>query len=693
MTDTPDAQTPQEPVFTRLGPVNWLPEERKAVERYEAELAELREQMEDLRKRLEIAEAKAEYANWKLKAVQAKRSFKIGEALAGKNPRKLVKAVRSRDKAPAPPTPVTEVIEAVNRRPPQTQRVKVPTVKWPDGPIVRPDLKVAVILDDFSRMAFRYEWDQIEFGLKDWREIFAEKRPDLLFCESAWHGNQGRWRYQMTGTNAPKKELRELVEWFRSEGIPTVFWNKEDPPNFHHFIETAKLFDYVFTCDGDMLPRYREELGHDRVDVLQFAAQPRVHNPIQAREGRLHDVVFAGMYFRDKHPERREQMETVLAPIRELGLHIFARNGEVDEKYAWPEEYRPHIVGELPYEQMLAAYKMYKVFLNVNSVLDSPTMCARRVFELSACSTPVVSGWSRAIEETFGSLIPIARDQLEAYNQVIHLINSPELRARVGHLAMREVYDKHLFTHRVDQILRALGRPVTPRERSISIVLPTNRSSQIEHAISSVARQIHRPLQLVMVLHGLDIDPVVVADKARMAGITDVVVLTADKSMTLGACLNMGIAAADGELIGKMDDDNLYGDHYLSDLVRAFDYSEAELVGKGAHYTYFEATNTTMLRLPGLEHRYAHLVQGGTFLAKADLFRTYPFEDVTRGEDTRMVRRLKEEGVKIYSADRFNFVYWRGGDRTMHTWQADDIKLARNAQFAFVGHPADHVLI
>ena len=132
----------------------------------------------------------------------------------------------------------------------------------------------------------------------------------------------------------------------QAEGIPTVFWNKEDPPNFDFFIDTAKLFDYVFTCDGDMVPRYREVLGHDRVDVLQFAAQPRVHNPIQERRGRLHDVVFAGMYFRDKHPERREQMETVLAPIRELGLHIFARNGTVDEKYAWPEKYRPHIVGE-----------------------------------------------------------------------------------------------------------------------------------------------------------------------------------------------------------------------------------------------------------------------------------------------------------------------------------------------------------
>ncbi|MFI0423126.1 glycosyltransferase [Spongiactinospora sp. 9N601] len=682
MPQEPQDPTP-DPAFSRLGPVNWLPEERKVVERHEAEIRELR-------RRLEIAEAKAAYANWKLDALSAKRSYKMGEALSGRSPGGVVRAMRSRDKAPAAPTPVTEVIDTVERRGPQ---VDVPMVKWPAGPVARPDLKVAVILDDFSRMAFRYEWDQIEFGLRDWPEIFAERRPEILFCESAWHGNQGRWRYQMTGTNAPKQELRDLIEWCRGEGIPTVFWNKEDPPNFDFFIDTAKLFDHVFTCDGDMVPKYREVLGHDRVDVLQFAAQPRVHNPIQSREGRLHDVVFAGMYFRDKHPERREQMETVLAPVRELGLHIFARNGEVDEKYAWPPEYRPHIVGELPYDRMLAAYKLYKVFLNVNSVLDSPTMCARRVFELSACSTPVVSGWSRAIEETFGDLVPIAREPVESYNQVLHLINSPELRARQGHLAMREVFDKHLFAHRVDQILGALGRTSSPRERSISVVLPTNRAAQLEHAISSVAKQIHRPLQLVMVLHGLSIDPVVVADKARVAGITDVVVLPADPSLSLGACLNLGIAAADGDYIAKMDDDNLYGEHYLSDLVRAFDYTDAELVGKGAHYTYFEGLNTTMLRLPGLEHRYAHLVQGGTFLGRAEMFRAYPFEDVTRGEDTRMVRALKADGVKIYSADRFNFVYWRSADADMHTWQADHIKLTRNAQFSFVGHPEAHVLI
>src|SRR5690606_4891960 len=140
--------------------------------------------------------------------------------------------------SPKAPASVVEAAEAAAKRRPE---VKIPKLAWPEGPINRPDLPVAVILDDFSRMAFRSEWDQIEFGLTDWREIFAEKRPELLFVESAWFGNQGRWRYQMTGTNAPKQELRDLVAWFKQEGIPTVFWNKEDPPNFDFFIDTAKL--------------------------------------------------------------------------------------------------------------------------------------------------------------------------------------------------------------------------------------------------------------------------------------------------------------------------------------------------------------------------------------------------------------------------------------------------------------------
>ncbi|NUR91791.1 MAG: family 2 glycosyl transferase, partial [Nonomuraea sp.] len=125
------AETPEPPAFQRLGPVNWLPEERKLVERYEAEVRELR-------RRLEIAEAKAAYAGWKLEATQAKRTFKLGEALGSKSPGKIVEAVRSKAKAPKPPMPVAEAAEIANHRPPL---VEVPAVKWPLGPVNRPDLK------------------------------------------------------------------------------------------------------------------------------------------------------------------------------------------------------------------------------------------------------------------------------------------------------------------------------------------------------------------------------------------------------------------------------------------------------------------------------------------------------------------------------------------------------------------------
>jgi glycosyltransferase involved in cell wall biosynthesis len=177
------------------------------------------------------------------------------------------------------------------------------------------------------------------------------------------------------------------------------------------------------------------------------------------------------------------------------------------------------------------------------------------------------------------------------------------------------------------------------------------------------------------------------------AGISDVVVLAADRELTLGACLNKGIEASDGEFIAKVDDDDLYGAHYLSDLVRAFDYTEAGLVGKGAHYTYFEADNTTMLRLPGREHRYVKRVHGATFLGRADLFRHYRFADVGIAEDSALLERLDADDVKIYAADRFNFVYWRAGEMTVHTWQPTNNALLRNAQFAFVGRPHEHVLI
>jgi len=53
----------------------------------------------------------------------------------------------------------------------------------------RPDLRVGVILDDFSRLALGFEWEQVELVPGRWRDQVEQTPLDLLFVESAWHGN------------------------------------------------------------------------------------------------------------------------------------------------------------------------------------------------------------------------------------------------------------------------------------------------------------------------------------------------------------------------------------------------------------------------------------------------------------------------------------------------------------------------
>lgn len=577
-------------------------------------------------------------------------------------------------------------------------RVALPPKSIPEGPIARPNVLAAVILDPFSELAFRFEWDQMLLSRSAWQEELTARRPDLLFVESAWQGNRGRWRRSMTAETGPSEPLRELVAWCRAEGIPTVFWNKEDPPNYDKFIETARLFDQVFTVDADRIPDYVADLGHDRVGLLPFGAQPRIHNPVRRDTNgaeRPYNVAFAGTYFAEKHPERREQMDYVLAPARELGLHIYSRMQTEDPRYRFPAEYRANIVGSLPYERMLSAYTCYKVFLNVNSVTGSPTMCARRLFELSASQTAVVTAPAASLETFFGDDITVVHDAAEATTRLKNLVAHTELRDRLALRAHRRVFDSHLYGHRVDQVLASIGLEQAPADRSVSVIVPTMRPENLENIWEFTARQSHPDVELVLVTHGFTPDASLVAELNERHGLSNVTLRTADQSLLLGQLMNLGVDASAGHYVAKMDDDNYYGEHYLSDLVNAFSYTEAQVVGKWAHYVHIgDADGPTLLRFADSENRYSRLVQGGTIVTPREVASGLRFEELPRRVDTTFLEKVRKNGGKVYSADRFNYVSTRKSDVGGHTWaiSSDDI-LARSSRLEFYGDATAHVTV
>jgi spore maturation protein CgeB len=566
----------------------------------------------------------------------------------------------------------------------------------------RADLRVAVILDEFSSLAFAYEWNVLPLSKTSWRKQLAAENIDFLFVESAWKGNSGSWQYQLTGDSGPKPEFLALMAHCRAEGIPSVFWNKEDPPHFEDFLPAARLFDVVFTSDVGKVREYETHLGHDRVTVLPFAAQPAIHNPVRPGHGfHARGVAFAGMYFAHKYPERREQMDLLLggaldaaAKSESASLEIFSRQLGGDARYQFPGELGKRVVGSLSYAQMLTAYRAYKVFLNVNSVLESPSMCARRIFEISASGTPVVSTPSEAVSNFFAvDEVFIAESRRQGAAQVRSLVNSPGLRDRVVHKAQRRIWNEHRYAHRAEKIVLSVlpERARAVELPTVSALVCTMRPGQLAHVIASVGRQTAVDIELVLLAHGFETDAVYVKELAHANGISKVKFLSATRELSLGECLNLCVAASSGEVLSKMDDDDHYSPSYMLDLLHALEYSRAAVVGKQAHYMHFLSQGATLLRSPHKEHRYSHLVAGPTITARREVFESHPFDSVSRGEDTRFLEAVSRSGGSIYSADRFNFCQVRSGSG--HTWDITDDELMASGQISLFGNPIEHTTL
>ncbi|WP_435736968.1 glycosyltransferase [Cellulosimicrobium sp. PMB13] len=576
-----------------------------------------------------------------------------------------------------------------------------------ERPVVRPSLRVGVVLDDFSRLAFGFEWDQVALTPQSWRTELDASRDgdspglDLLFVESAWNGNAGAWQYHLTGPTAPRPALVELLAACRERGVPTVFWNKEDPVHFEDFLDAAALFDHVYTTDVGRVDAYRERLGHDRVGVLAFGAQPAIHNPVRAHgDGPSGDVAFGGMYFAHKYPERRAQMDLLLgaaadvSPRMEHGLDIFSRFQGGDERYQFPAPLGAHVVGSLEYDRMLTAYREYKVFLNVNSVVDSPSMCARRVFEITACGTPMVTTPSAAIGEFFPpDEVFVVGERAEAEHTIRALVRSRELRDRATHRGQRRIWREHTYGARVQRVLHDVGLAASPtvRRPGVSALVSTNRPGQLDHVLRKVGAQRDVDVQLALLVHGFDVDEGDVRVRAKEAGVEDLVLLRAGTDVSLGECLNRLVVASDGDVVAKMDDDDLYGVHYLSDQLDAMAYSGADVVGKQAHYMYVAALDATVLRFAEREHRYTDFVMGPTIVADRSLAERVKFAHLARGEDTGFLRSAVDAGARVFSADRFNFVQVRTGGA--HTWNVTDAELLASGEVQFYGRADAHVLV
>ncbi|SMC67553.1 glycosyltransferase [Pseudomonas sp. URIL14HWK12:I5] len=452
---------------------------------------------------------------------------------------------------------------------PTSEQSRTTLLRQADQPVSR--LKVACVMDEFTFGSYRYECDLMPLTPTNWKAEIEGFGPELLFIESAWRGKDDLWGSKV-GHNG--QELQDILAWCRQNKVPTVFWNKEDPVHFETFLTTAKQFDHVFTTDIDCIHRYKGALGHDRVYLLPFACQPALHNPIELYE-RKDAFCFAGAYYA-RYPERTRDLGNFVCELPKFRpLEIFDRNfGKNDANYQFPEEYQPYIVGTLPFEKIDTAYKGYRYAINLNSIKQSQSMFARRVFELLGCNTITVSNFSRGVRLLFGDLVVTTDNGEEMLRRLQLLAEDPLNSDKLKLAALRKVMQEHTYTQRLEYVLsKVTGTAKAQRLPEIVVIGEAQDREQFDTLRAHLNRQTYSQVRMVIISDAYQSS--IVSDDPRI-----LVLKPAQLKKT-----SLGELVGNTPWVAAFMPGDYYGPNYLLDLALATRYSRAQVVGKAAHFT------------------------------------------------------------------------------------------------------------
>lgn len=336
-------------------------------------------------------------------------------------------------------------------------------------------IRIAVVCDEMTYQNFKYECELAFLTPYNWLEVLETFQPDIFLCESAWSGIEkykNCWRGKIYKNDKIKfenrKELFAIIAHCKEKNIKTVFWNKEDPTFFgnkkYNFADTACKFDFVYTTASECVERYLK-LGCQNVGVLMFGFSPKLFNPLNA--GKKEDTaVFAGSWYMDQQ-ERCADMDQLFRMVlkQDIKLRIYDRNYSTDNPiHCFPESYQHYIKPAVAFQELGKILKKSRYAININTVKDSDTMFARRVFELMACNICIISNYSKGLYNMFPDSIwyietPFKQEEIEKYCKD----------------NLKSVFHNHTNHNRLAQLFNDLGIKYKPEKQEIIFLYSKNK--------------------------------------------------------------------------------------------------------------------------------------------------------------------------------------------------------------------------
>lgn len=462
----------------------------------------------------------------------------------------------------------------------------------------RIETNIGIISDEFLYNSYKDIANFFYIERESYKQFSG--KLDVLLIVSTWKGLNLEWK-GLGNPNIKKhrQDLYKIIDFYRKQGTKIVFYSKEDPVNYHIFVDIAKQCDFIFTTAEEKIEDYKRDCNNENVSILEFGINPKYHNPIGIKKAaKQKEVLFTGSWY-EKYPHRHDDTRMLFDGVLDANrkLKIIDRNFDLKlSQYFFPEEYLKYVSPSIEHSYLQKFHKIFDWAINLNTVKESNTMFANRVYELQALGNIMLSNYSVGVNNKFPNVFLI-NDKKEIKDIMNSFSEEEVFKHQVQ--GIRRVMSHETSFHRIEKLLQTVGISTALKQKKVAVVV--NELS--EQVIKMFDCQTYPFKKLVF-----------------------------EKDFTEEI-------KQEHDIIAFFDSRYFYGEFYLEDMVNGFIYTDCDYITKDAYY------NGDLFN-QGIEHDYVDMMK--------DKYRTVFWSNTYTLEEILGINGIVElKGG--YSIDRFEF--------------------------------------
>ncbi|MGL5633633.1 MAG: hypothetical protein ACRDDL_00920 [Sarcina sp.] len=461
------------------------------------------------------------------------------------------------------------------------------------------NINVGVISDEFLFNSYKDIANFIYITPENYNDFIGE--IEILLVVTTWKGLKDEWKGVDKAHYNKRQVLYEIIEIYSTSGAKTIFYSKEDPVNYEVFKGIADKCQYILTSEENIINNYKTNCKNNNVKSIRFGVNPMYHNPIGINRKKVEKkILFSGSWY-SKYEKRCNEMRMIFDGILEngYGLEIIDRNYNLNnDMFIFPKRYREFTRMAIEHSELQEFHKKFDFAINFNTVQDSDTMFANRIYELQALGNIIISNYSLGVENRFPNVHII--NEKKDIGKILKSYDKEKIYKKQL-IGIRNVMTGETTYERFLEICKFIGVKCEKRRNDIVVVVK-EKSLIIEKMFNKQTYQ----------------NKILIEEK-------DLKILN----------------EKDYKMISFWNEYNEYGEYYLEDMINGFKYTKADYITKSAYFKldFF---------IENVEHEY---IKNEKVNKYRSVFWLDKFEDVLNGE--KYINTKEKIG---YAIDRFEFV-------------------------------------